>query len=174
MRFRPVLILLVASTAWAGTAQAGFIDSLSPERRKALGLDHLTPAQAAAIDAAVDQYQGRENTKVLTQKAADAAVEEYKAKQQPGVVARALGIFKQREEENRVERFTTHIIGRFTGWGGGTLFALDNGQVWQQAGSEVYYLPAVESPEVEFRKAASGYHRLYLANGAWVTVKRIR
>ncbi|MDB6115135.1 MAG: hypothetical protein JWQ62_2080 [Lacunisphaera sp.] len=174
MRLRLVLIPLFAWAAFASAAHAGFVESLSPERKKALGLNHLTAAQAADIDAAVDQYQGREDTRVLAKKAADSAVEEYKAKQQPTVVARALGIFKQREEENRIERFTTHIIGRFTGWGGGTLFALDNGQVWQQSGSEVYSLPAVESPEVEFRKAASGYHRLYLPNGAWVTVKRIR
>jgi len=90
------------------------------------------------------------------------------------VIAHAVDIAKQRKDEERVERFATKIIGRFTGWGGGTLFALDNGQVWQQVGSEVYYLPPVENPAVEFRKAASGHFRLYLANGAWVTVKRIR
>jgi hypothetical protein len=174
MRLRLVLLPLLALAGFATAASAGFVDSLSPARKKVLGLDHLSATQAAAIDAAVEQYQGREDTKVIAKKAADAAVAEYKAKQEPTVVAKALGVFKQREDENRVERFTTHIIGRFSGWGGGTRFALDNGQVWQQSGSEVYYLPAVESPEVELRKAASGHYRLYLPNGTWVTVQRLR
>src|SRR5258708_37658593 len=77
------LLLLAAPMA---AAPAGFLESLSPERKKELGLDRLTAAQMAAINDAVDQYQGRENTKVLTQKAAAAAVEEYKAKQEPAAV----------------------------------------------------------------------------------------
>jgi len=152
--------------------RAGFIASLSPEKAKALGLDHLSPEQAAAVDAAVEDYL-KPHTAAASQQAATAAVEEYKAKQQPGVIARAMNVFKQREEEDRVEKFSSKIIGRFTGWGGHTLFALDNGQVWQQTGSEVYYTSPVENPEVEFRKARSGHFRLYLADGTWVTVSRV-
>lgn len=174
MRARPVILLSLLLAGRLAAASTGFLETLSPERKKEFGLDHLTPAQAAAIDAAIDQYQGKEDTRILTQKAAAAAVEEYKAKQQPGVVARALDIFKQRIEEDQVERFTSRVIGRFTGWDGGTSFALDNGQVWQQVGSEVYYLRAVNDPEVEIRKAASGHFRLYLPDGRWITVKRLR
>lgn len=154
-------------------AHAGFLATLSPEKNRALGLDHLTPEQAAAIDAAIEDYL-KPHTAAATRQAATAAVEEYKVKQQPGVIARAMNVFKQREEEDRVEKFATKIIGRFTGWGGHTLFALDNGQVWQQAGSEVYYTSPVENPESEIRKAPSGHFRLYLADGTWVTVNRVR
>ena len=154
-------------------SRGSFLETLSFEQKKQMGLDQLTAAQAAAINEAVEHYQGRD-VAVLTQKAAATAVEEYKAKQEPGVVARALNIFKQKQEEASAERLMCHIQGSFNGWAGGTLFALDNGQVWQQVGSEVYYLNPVTDAVVELRKVPSGYHRLYLSDGRWVTVKRVR
>ena len=171
---RSTLLLFSLLVCTVPALRASFLDSLSPEQKKALGLDQLTAAQAAAVNAAIDQYKGPADTKVLVQQAAAAAVAEYKAKQEPAVVAQAVSIAKQKQDEARVEHFTTKIIGRFTGWGGRTLFALDNGQVWQQEGSEVYYLSPVENPAVEFRKAPSGHFRLYLPDGTWVTVKRVR
>jgi hypothetical protein len=32
----------------------------------------------------------------------------------------------------------------------------------------------VENPEIEIRKALSGHFRLYLSDGTWITVKRVR
>ena len=171
---RLVLLSFALLVIAASPARAGFLETLSPAEKKALGLDQLTAVQAAAVDAAIEQYKGPADTKLLVQKAAAAAVAEYKATQEPAVVAQAVNIAKQKKDEERVDHFTTKIIGRFTGWGGKTLFALDNGQVWQQEGSEVYYLSPVENPEVEFRKAPSGHFRLYLPDGTWVTVKRLR
>jgi hypothetical protein len=173
MRSCLILVVLAFLPAAIPAARGDFISTLPPEELKRLGLDRLTSTERAAVDAAVEQYCKAHETKAAAQ-AAEAAVVEYKAKQEPVAIARAVGVEKQKQEEARVERFTGRILGRFTGWGGGTFFALDNGQVWQQVGSEVYYLSPVENPAVEFRKAPSGYFRLYLPDGAWVTVKRIR
>jgi hypothetical protein len=163
-------ILLMAS---GPLARADFIATLPPGEVKRLGLDRLSPEERAAVDAAVEQYCQTHEAKA-TQQAAAAAVVEYKARQEPAAIARAVEVVKQRDEEDRIERFKSRVLGRFTGWGGRTYFALENGQLWQQVGSEVYYLSPVENPEVEFRKASSGHFRLYLSDGTWVTVKRIR
>jgi hypothetical protein len=143
-----LLLAAAAGPAWS----AGFLESLSPEQKKQMGLDGLTAAQAAAVNDAVAHYQVG-NVAALTQQAAATAVADYKAKQEP---------------------VACHIRGPFNGWSGGTLFTMDNGQVWQQTGSEVYYTPPVDDAIVEVRKASSGYHRLYLSDGRWITVKRVR
>jgi hypothetical protein len=173
MRFGLVLTMLALLLLGSPQARGSFLSTLTPEQAKRLGLDQLTAEKAAAIDAAIEEYTKAHNA-VVAQQAAAAAVVEYKARQEPAVVARAVDVLKKKQEEEKVERFTTRILGRFTGWGGGTFFALENGQVWQQSGSEVYYISPVENPEVEFRKAPSGHFRLYLADGTWVTVKRLR
>jgi hypothetical protein len=154
-------------------ARASFLSSLSPEKKQELGLAGLTPEQAAGVDAAVEGYL-QPQTAAVAKKAADTAVIEYRAKQEPVIVEQAVTKAKQREAEDRVEKFSSKIIGRFSGWGGQTLFALDNGQVWQQTGSEVYSVNPVENPLVEIRRAPSGHHRLYLPDGTWITVKRVR
>jgi hypothetical protein len=172
---RPRLLCLgLLLLAVAGPARpAGFLDSLTPEQKKQMGLDALTTAQAAAINDAVAHYQAG-NVAALTQQAAATAVADYKAKQEPVVVAHAVNVARQRLAEDNQERVACHIRGSFNGWSGGTLFPMDNGQVWQQTGSEVYYTPPVEDAIVELRKASSGYHRLYLSDGRWITVKRVR
>jgi hypothetical protein len=38
-------------------------------------------------------------------------------------------------EKNENEELVARYVGEFTGWTGGTLFKLDNGQVWKQAQS---------------------------------------
>ena len=172
MRSRVVLAIF-ALLLGVSPARAGFLDSLSPEKKQAFGLSGLTPEQAAAVDAAVDAYL-QPQAAAVAQQAAATAVTEYRAKQEPVVVAQAVTKAQQRAAEDRVEKFSSKIVGRFSGWGGQTLFALDNGQVWQQAGSEIYSVNPVENPVVEVRKAASGHYRLYLPDGTWVTVKRVR
>ena len=174
MQFPSVLCGLVLSLT--PVVQAGFLDGLSAEQKTRLGLDHLTPAQATAIDEAVERYKGGEVT-ALKQQAAAQAVADYKAKQEPVVVAQAVDSYKQQQKSAPGpgnERIACHIQGSFTGWSGHTLFTLDNGQVWRQAGSEVYVVPAVEDAIVEIRKAPSGYYRLYLSDGRWITVQRVR
>lgn len=173
MRSCLIVGILVMLAAASPATRADFLATLPPEEVKRLGLDRLTPEERAAVDAAVEQYCKTHEAKA-TQQAAAAAVVEYKAKQEPAAIARAVGAEKQKLDEERIERFKSHILGRFTGWGGRTFFALENGQVWQQVGSEVYYLSPVENPEIEVRKAPSGYYRLYLSEGVWVTVKRVR
>ncbi|MSU49444.1 MAG: hypothetical protein EXS37_10225 [Opitutus sp.] len=105
--------------------------------------------------------------------AAEAAVTDYKKKQEPGVVARTLEIFKKKQEEDKRERFTARVVGPFRGWSGGTYFPLENGQVWKQTGTEMNELPLTQNAEVEIFQSKNGYWRLRY-DSAWITVKRLQ
>jgi hypothetical protein len=168
-----------------------FSRTLSPEQKARLGLAHLSPEQLAELDAAVNAYTHGQTTVAVEQatkqverqaevrvqqaekKAAETAVADYKKKQEPGVIARSLEIFKHKEEENKREKFTAHVVGQFRGWQGGTYFPLDNGQVWRQSGAENLEMPPVANAEVEIYQSTNGYWRLRY-NGAWITVKRLQ
>lgn len=168
-----------------------FSQTLTPEQKQRLGLAGLAPAQLAELDAAIGAYTRGETTVAVQQAvqqaeqraevkvqeakkaAAETALAEYKKKEEPGVVARTLEVFKRRQSEEAQEKFTARIVGPFRGWTGGTYFPLENGQVWRQVGSEVYDMPKVENAEIEIVKSGAGYHRLKY-QGEWVTVKRLQ
>lgn len=192
MKFFVCAVLALAALAVSAAEDTRpFSQTLDPAAKQRLGLAALTPAQLAALDAAVAAYTRGEKTVAIQQavaqveqqsavkvqqaeqKAAAAAVEDYKKKQEPGVVARTLEAFKRKQPETPRERFTAHVIGEFRGWNGGTYFPLDDGQVWHQTGTDTYELPPVRNAEVEIYQSGNGYWRLKYAD-AWITVKRVQ
>jgi hypothetical protein len=189
--FASAAFVCAALTAVAAEETLPFSQTLDLAARQRLGLAALTPAQLAELDAAVAAYSRGEKTVAVQQavaqveqqaavkvqqaekKAAVTAVEEYKKKQEPGVVARTLEVFKKKQEETRRERFTAHVVGEFRGWSGGTYFPLSDGQVWRQVGTEDYELPPAKDAEVEIFQSSNGYWRLKYGD-AWITVKRVQ
>jgi hypothetical protein len=166
MTFRVTLALIL--TAVACHAE-GFVSSLSPQQRAELGLDRLSPAQLEALDRQIESYRRNAESSAAT-----AAVEAYREKEVPTIVSRAVQEQKQKEEAARVERVESRIKGKFRGWFGGTVFELENGQIWKQVGSDTYATRVVDSPEVEIAKSQYGHFRLRLSDGAWVNVKRLK
>jgi len=185
--------LLTASAVAAEPTQP-FSQTLTSEQKARLGLAGLSAAQLAELDAAVGAYTRGETTVAVQQAvqqvqqrteekvqqaeqkaavAAQTAVAEYKKKQEPSVIARTLEVFKRKQAEEQRERFTARVVGPFRGWRGRTYFPLDNGQVWQQVGTETNELSPVENAGVEIYKSGSGYWRLTYG-GAWITVKRLQ
>lgn len=166
-----------------GAHAATFLENLTPARKRQLGLDRLTPAQLAELDAAVEQYRkegastaAAEAVARAATQATAAAVEEYREKEEPGVVARALDVFKRKHAEEQQERIAAMLPGKFDGWDGATLFPLDNGQVWRQSRPGTYFTKARTNVPVVVYKAPSGYWRLRILDdeGAWVTVVRVK
>jgi hypothetical protein len=186
-----LLSLAVTSMAFAAGSETPFTETLTTAQKQRLGLDAMTPEQQAELNAAVEAYTKGAKTAAVEQavaqvkqeadqkvqqaekKAADAAVEEYKKKKEPGVIARTIEKLKKREAEDKVPRFTGHVVGVFRGWSGGTYFPLTDGQVWRQTGTENYELPPVQNAEVEFYQSNNGYWRMRYG-GAWITVKRLQ
>ena len=193
-RFVFFLAAVLCLTARAAESAAPFSQTLTPEQKQRLGLASLSSAQLAELDAAIGAYTRGETTVAVQQAvqqvekkteekvqqaekkaavAAETAVAEYKKKQEPGVIARALDVFKGKPEDDKRERFTGRVVGPFRGWSGGTYFPLDNGQVWRQVGTETNELPTQQNAEVEIFKSSNGYWRLKY-EGAWITVKRLQ
>ncbi len=193
-----LLVALGFASVFAAAAAAEppqpFSRTLSAEQKQRLGLAALTPAQLAELDAAIGAYTRGETTAavaVAVQQverqtaekvqqaekkaavAAETAVADYRKKQEPGVIARTLETFKRKQDEEKRERFTAKVVGPFYGWSGRTYFPLENGQVWQQTGTESNELPKVVGAEVEIYRSNSGYWRLRY-EGAWITVKRLQ
>jgi len=174
--------LAVAGALWlavASVSAATFLESLTAEQKKKLGLDQLTAAQQAELGAAIEQYRQTGEVaaaRQAAQQAAETAVAEYKKKEEPGVVSRALEVFRRKDAEAKQERITGVLTDKFTGWSGRTLFRLDNGQVWRQSRPDTYYTKAAQNVPVVVYKAPSGYWRLRVLDdeGAWVTVERVQ
>lgn len=166
---RLTLILGIAVLAFPLSSRGGFVDSLTVEQKREMGLESLTAEQRSALDAAIDRYRSTQE-----KAAAAAAVAEYKKKEEPVAVSRAVESYRKKEADRRVERIESRIKGKFRGWSGGTMFLLENGQVWSQVGSEVYDTRVVDSPEIEITKSPYGYYRLRLSDGAWVNVTRLK
>jgi hypothetical protein len=77
------------------------------------------------------------------------------------------------DDDSAVEEIESRIIGEFTGWSGGTVFRLENGQVWRQSGQGRFVYRA-DSPVVTIRRAALGSYRLRVAGlNRTITVRRI-
>ncbi len=60
------------------------------------------------------------------------------------------------------EKFTAHLVGHFSGWSGGSVFRLDNGEVWKQAESGSYSCPEVDDPEVTIKPMILGSWLMYV------------
>lgn len=170
-------LLVLGSLLFLGTialAAEGFWSQLTPAERAAAGLDQLTPEQRATLD----QLAGRYATEGARQAATVAVVqarEEAKADLEKEI---------QKRDEARAGRtmdklvptaVRSRIAGQFKGWGGKTLFRLENGQVWVQADpSDSYWVPSQDGPEVEIRQAGMGGWKLFvLPNERWVRVRRV-
>lgn len=172
LRFIVILSLCVVSPLVSWAQEDDFLAHLSAEERAAIGLDELTTAQREALAAAVERYvAGRSEeaiavaTDEVRQEVAEeltAREEELAAKTEELAVAQA-ELDKQAEEVaaakedsllkrakvlltpgTKIEYATIHaeLAEPFKGWKSGTLFHLNNGQVWQVSkGVKSYWSP---------------------------------
>jgi hypothetical protein len=171
---KPLRCLILLGLSIVTLSAAGFVDGLTAEQKKRLGLDQLTPAQLAELGSAIETYR-QTGEVVAAEQAAAKAVAEYRKKEEPGVVSRALEVFKKKDEEAKQERITAAILGKFDGWSGHTLFKLDNGQIWRQARPGTYYFKARENVAVVlYRGPGSWRLRILDDEGAWIPVTRVQ
>lgn len=187
------IFLLLGCCGWLALvahAAESFVQQLTPEERRAAGLDRLTPEQQQALDTLAARYategarateaRVREEAKEEVVKAREEAkVEVVKAREE--AKAQAETEAKQREaakigleEKEDARVVTSRISGTFKGWGGRTLFNLENGQQWVQTDGEVYVLQAQPGPEVKIVPSSLGGWKLYVQpHGRWVRVRRV-
>ena len=139
-RWIALVAALIASAASLGAFAAeerfpGIEKLMSPEEFRAAGLDKLSPAEREALDRWLLRYTAGE-AEVLQ----EANEEVREAKKAFEVVSR--------------------IKGDFDGWSGGTLFRLENGQVWEQRLDGRYFYRGEPNPEVRIDRNWLGFYRL--------------
>jgi hypothetical protein len=177
---RFALVLLFLSCGSLALAADQFWQQLTPAERAAAGLDQLSPEQRAALDRLAERYakegarQAVEVVKAETAVAVKQAREEAKA--QVKAEARKQKIenagLAARDDDEVIH---TRIAGDFRGWAGGTVFKLQNGQVWQQTDKEDRFFPNMPDTEVALIPSKLiGWKMEVVKEGLAVKVKRIR
>jgi hypothetical protein len=132
----PALLLAFAAAAWAADKMV-LQDRMTPEEFKAAGLDKLTPAELASLNA----FLGRDDAK---------RVAEVKRAEEQAVAG-----FGGHSTPNN-EPIVSRLIGRFDGWDGKTTFRLENGQVWQQNDTGELAGVHMDAPMITIRPGVSG------------------
>ncbi len=146
---RLLFVAALVAVCLVARAAEGFTASLSAEEFHRAGLDKLSPAERAVLDALVQsRTSGASSKEVVVQ---------------PGtrVVEAAM--------ESRID-------GKFTGWEGRTVFRLKNGQQWQVANpGEGYWCPAMMNPRVRITPSSlGGYWMVIEAVELRVRVKLVK
>ncbi|HUL52570.1 MAG TPA: hypothetical protein VLT83_04070 [Opitutaceae bacterium] len=186
-----LLVIALVSAVSAGAAETGFWQQLTPEERRAAGLDQLSPEQRRALDGLAERFaregvrQVREEAKqeVRAEVRAEAR-EEVKQEVREEVKREMTAVEKTRAvaqaglpaEEPKDLTVRSRALGKFHGWSGDTVFRLENGQVWVQTDpTDSTWLPPMEDPEVEIRRSGFGGWKLYLGGkSSWVRVRRLK
>ncbi|MDP2137392.1 MAG: hypothetical protein Q8J74_06015 [Candidatus Didemnitutus sp.] len=151
-------LLLVALVCTAPSfAAENFTGALTETERRETGIDGLTAAQRARLDELVERYTHGEVDRGVTE-----AIEE-KLDQE--------SIVNPRKGQKVIE---TRLVGEFKGWTGGTIFRLENGQVWQQRNPEFFETSRpVTNPTVVLKKSMIGGYWLHVEGFQGVRVKRL-
>lgn len=139
-----IMLLAIAPLAWAQPAIGDLKQQMSAEEFKAAGLDKLSPAELAALDAWLQRKVGVETA---------AAVEQAREEGRKEVVEKNRGFF----DFGSSEPIESSIIGEFRGFGGkGKTYTLENGQVWEQ--TEAASLAGVRKtdPKITIRPGIMG------------------
>lgn len=144
------LALLVVALPVMAQQFSSLEERMSAADFKAAGLDKLSPEQLQYLD---NWLRTHEQTKMVS------------ASGQPVFYA----------ENQPRDKFNTHLVGHFNGWGGHSVFTLDNGQVWRQAESGAYSCPDIDNPEVTLKPMILGSWLMYVQGcNQSVRVERVK
>jgi hypothetical protein len=173
MRLKALLTFL--ALAGVSVAQPGFLQKLPPEKFRAAGLEKLTPAELAQLEALFEEHKRGELQTVQAEAATKVAAAEEKVRQAeakqsaagsdksggPGWLKALITLERTNAKPEKAEAFETRLKGRFKGWSGKTVFTLEDGQRWQQA-NPGEYTPVREedSPRVKIYPGSLGSYWL--------------
>ncbi|MDE3073310.1 MAG: hypothetical protein KGJ63_11335 [Pseudomonadota bacterium] len=150
----PLLLVLPLVCVSAQALQAaGLQQRMSSSEFKAAGLDKLSPQELANLDR---WLQAHRHDKVVTRV----------------VDASGKPVFYAGQKRRKIE---THLVGHFGGWQGHNVMTLDNGQVWEQVGSETPPCMTSDHPAVKVKPSIMGNWLMYVHGcNDDVHVRRVR
>lgn len=169
---------------------------MTPEEFNLFGLEKLTAEERAALQQWLLDQRDSEHESVATDGDAPQRVEPSVGDSSPKYMQQASGEaaapttatdernMKAREQafglealqtaSNELAAMQARVVNRFSGWKGGTVFKLDNGQVWKQRTAGKYYYTG-DDTRVEIRKNVLGFYEMeLLAAGRAVGVRRLK
>lgn len=152
MRIPPLLLGIAGTLA----AAEPFSRTLTPEDFRAAGLGRLTPAEVARLDALV--AGARASPAAAAASAAPSAPPEKPLPPRPAAPTGG-----DAGEEGVI---ASRLAGEFRGWEPRMVFALENGQRWQESGGGRYAGPPLASPAVRIRPGVLGSH--------WMRIEGVR
>jgi len=189
MSWLGALVLAVAVQA------QDFTRTMTADERAAAGLEKLSAEELAKLKAYVERYKSGAVAVVQEQAEQKVAATEAKVKEaeQKAVVAeekakvaetkianaaaaekksgpswfRALVTLQETSEKPAAaEAIVSRLVGDYDGWTGRTLFRLENGQIWQQAGGSERVDDTRHSPEVKVYPGMLGSY--------WLEIEGVR
>lgn len=144
------LAVLIAAMPAMAQQFSSLEERMSAADFKAAGLDTLTPQQLQFLD---DWLRTHEQTRTVS--------------------ASGNPVFYP-DDQSR-DKFSSHLVGHFSGWSGHNMFTLDNGQVWKQAESGAYSCPGIDNPEVTIKPMILGSWLMYVQGcNQSVRVERVK
>lgn len=128
-----LLALVIAPQGFAeggdGTAFSAIEREMSAEERRATGIDSLSADELEALNRWLierfDQVQKTVSAEVR-EEVREAVLEEVREEA------------READAAEREQSFEAEIVGNFSGWSGGTIFRLDNGELWRQRNDGTY------------------------------------
>jgi len=131
-------------------------EQMSSREFKAAGLEKLSPEELAALNAWIRTNQPTGSSGVYDRAADD---------------RKRIGF----DDSDARDDISSNIIGDFTGFGGGTIIKLENGQVWQVTDGELRGIKTLSNPKVSIRPGLIGGWRLQVEGyNAVAKVKRLQ
>jgi hypothetical protein len=165
MKILTQMLLLAALAALPWTASGGeaqdfdVLKAMSVADFRAAGLDKLSDGEIKSLDAWFQAYQRQHGSVCPAAAAVTAAVAS------PAVAA----------DKSADDSINARLVGDFRGWSGGTLFKLDNGQVWEQTDDSELTVGRLSNPRVTISRGLLGAYYLSVEGVLdTVTVKRIK
>ncbi|HZX72246.1 MAG TPA: hypothetical protein VFE77_15645 [Rhodanobacter sp.] len=139
-------------SALAQQPSTGLQQRMSQAEFHAAGLDKLSPQELQNLDAWL-----RGHAKVVTKMVDKNGKPEFYA-----------GKAKR-------EKIYSRVKGHFDGWSGSNEYALDNGQVWKQIGSDTVQCMTADNPSAKVKPSVMGNWLMYVSGcNDSVHVERIR
>ncbi|MBS0569927.1 MAG: hypothetical protein JSS28_04930 [Proteobacteria bacterium] len=140
MRLAFALIFVLCLAGFARAEQFSSLEErMSQSQFHAAGLDKLSPDELKALNAWLQAHYGTATTYVTPS---------------------GKPVFYPQESAR--ESIEAHIAGPFSGWYGGTVFTLDNGQQWRQAESGSYQCGTFQDPKVSIKPMLLGSWLMYV------------
>lgn len=152
-------------------------DLMTASQFENAGLSKLSPQQIQAFNAWLNSYLHTAAEAVTTGKPVVPPVSQNTATPVTAPAAASAASFgadtlPSREKE--AAQIDSHIAGAFTGWTGETVFKLDNGQLWKQAGPGYFADVRLQHPHVVIKKLAFGYLLTLPGHSETVFVRRLQ